>query len=67
MPKPLIERLYDALKQLHDNQADYVQRNKLGLPHDNADMQQALIAMKLYEEHCANYKGQTMDGSQAHI
>lgn len=54
--KALIEVLYDALKVLHSEQAEYIMKNSLGLPHDNQSMQQALIALTRYEEYAKKPK-----------
>lgn len=51
MGKALIDELYEALKNLHDEQVEYIEKNNLGLPHQNQVMQRALIALMLYREH----------------
>jgi hypothetical protein len=50
MKKSIEEILYNALRDLHNEQVEYITKNNLGLPHHNLTMQQALVAMTLYHE-----------------
>jgi hypothetical protein len=64
MNKTLEEMLYEALKDLHDEQVEYVIKNNLGLPHHNQTMRNALIAMTLYKENEAlRIPKATLEGS----